>query len=78
MGKMVYLAILDDRHIDTQIEVCSSLCGALRQLVLWRQNYRDWYSHYPKPVLTKPWDWPLRWNYGDDLPKMKIQRSLIK
>lgn len=59
---LVYLAILEDRHIDTVIKVHMTFIGALMQVNDWRLEHDARYS--------TPYKWEVRdiecWEYSID------------
>jgi len=70
----IYLAILEDRHSDVQIEVFTKVIKALKQIT-------EWQAGYGKEVWEEDED--SEWEYYvhsdcDDGPSMRIERKELK
>ncbi len=72
-GETVYLAILEDRHIDTVVEVFSQPFHALKQITEWQHGYKDRYEWIQEEI--NGWDYSC---YAEDGPKMRIVSKELK
>ena len=75
---MVYLARLEDRHIDDLFVAFYSLEAARRQLLSWATDYERRYK------FTEPdWDYKPHWEYCleseiDDGPRLSVQKLQLE
>lgn len=72
-GETVYLAILEDRHIDTVVEAFCKPFHALKQITQWQIAYKDRYEWIENEV--QGWDYSC---YAEDGPKMHIVSTELK
>lgn len=72
-GETIYLAILEDRHIDTVVEVFSKPFHALKQITEWQLGYKDRYEWIEEEI--KVWDY---YCYAENGPKMHITSKEVK
>ena len=69
----VYLAVLEDRHIDTQIEVFDKMELAHSQISTWEDGYTD--SWVEKDITG--WEYYVR-SDCDDGPNMRIEKKVLE
>lgn len=75
MTETVYIAVLEDRHFDDQIEVFRGVINAMLCVAGWAQEYKDRYVFEAHRV--EGWVAYLR-TEGDDGPKMRIEKRELR
>ncbi len=74
MDEEIYLAILEDRHIDDQIETFRKPFHALKQITEWQHSYGDRYEWVESDLA----DWEYFCSAGDDAPSMRIEKKRLR
>ena len=68
----IFLAILNDRHVDDTFVAFYQLQNAIAQCERWIEEYGDDYE-----FSIPEWDWQEYWKFyrdaGDDCPKVSVQ-----
>lgn len=72
-GETVYLAILEDGHFDTVVEIFSKPFHALKQITEWQHGYKDRYVWIEHEV--EGWDYFCS---AEDGPSMRIMTKELK
>ena len=69
----IYLAILEDRHTDVQIQPFQKIIKALKQITEWQAQYDDekWLE---EDIET--WEYYVA-SDCDDGPKMRIEKKVL-
>ena len=70
----IYLAILEDRHTDPEIEPFQEKQGALKQIKKWQDAYE------PETWIEdniEGWEYDIR-SDCEDGPKMHIEKKLLR
>jgi len=69
----IYLAILEDRHIDIQIELFQDIVHAQKQIRQWQYNYidEDWLNED-----IEGWEYYVR-SSSEDGPNMRIEKKIL-
>ena len=73
--EFVYVAILEDRHVDDAIELFRKPIHALRQCVQWQMEYGDRYKWVEEEIGE--WEYYCRAEL-DDGPKMRIEKQKLR
>ena len=71
---VVYVAILEDRHFSTALEVFTKPIKALKQITEWQFGYKDeiWVEEN-----IEGWEYYVR-SDCDDGPKMRIEKKELR
>ena len=70
----IYLAILEDRHTDWEIEPFQDKQGVLKQIKEWQDDYENetWIEEN-----IKGWEYSVR-SDCEDGPKMHIEKKILR
>ncbi|KKL59361.1 hypothetical protein LCGC14_2216140 [marine sediment metagenome] len=73
MNEEIYLAILEDRHIDDTVRAFRKPFHALKQITEWQHSYGDRYEWEEQEIEG----WEYYCTAGDDCPNMRIERITL-
>jgi len=68
--KKIFLAVLEDRHIDNQYEASPTVERAIQTCKKWIKEYGDRYQFRKEEIRG----WEYSRNAGDDCPKMHVEK----
>jgi len=74
-GETVFVAILEDRHTDDQIEVFIKVIHALKQITEWQAMYGTDYTWEEEEI--EAWVYYIVADSGDG-PHMRIERKVLR
>jgi hypothetical protein len=71
------MKVLEDRHIDIQIEVFDNIIKALKKVIEWQYNYEGpTYDYKFEEQEIKGWEYYI--SAGDDRPNIHIEKKEVK